>query len=124
MEKVRTGIWAWRRRRKHALTQRWSGEHKAGSRGAREGHALQTVLVLGILHPRSSPGGSNNEIQIMVGRSGGRLVSLEESQVLRPGERTRMLGMTVGDSGVFEKHQLLPQAHSQRILCEVGGLLR
>ena len=58
----------------------------------------------------------------MVGRSGGRLVNLEESPVLRPGERTHKLGMTVGDSGVFEKHQLLPQAHSLRMLFEAGQL--
>ena len=43
-----------------------------------------------------------NEIQKMADRAEGKLVSQKESPVLRPGERTHMLGVTVGDSGVFE----------------------
>lgn len=65
-----------------------------------------------------------NEIQKMADRAEGKLVSQKESPVLRPGERTHMLGVTVGDSGVFEKHPLLPHANSPRMLCEAGQLLK
>lgn len=60
-----------------------------------------------------------SETQIMTG-----VVSQKESRVLRPGERAHMLGMPVGDSGVFEKHQFLAQDNSPRMLCEAGRLLR
>lgn len=36
--------------------------------------------------------------------------------MLRPAERAHMLDMTVGDSRVFEKHQLLAQAKGPRML--------
>lgn len=40
-----------------------------------------------------------DETQIMADRAEGKLMSQKESLVLRPGERTRRLGVTVGDSG-------------------------
>lgn len=64
-----------------------------------------------------------SESQITTHRMGGARVSQKESWVTRSGKMMPMLGMTGGDSGVFEKVQSSAQVTRWSMLWKAGGFL-